>query len=64
MIMTGIYKLCTLGLEEAWPKAYIYCFSDIIILLKCVQGGRGQISGLFELTHFMDDPIGDAQWFL
>ena len=23
------------------PKAYAYCFGDVIILLKCAQGGRG-----------------------
>ena len=39
------------------PEAHLYCFSDVIILLQCVQGGSGgQIFGLFERTYFVDGP--------
>ena len=38
----------------AEPKRYIYCFGDVIILLKCVQRERmGQIFGSFQCTYFM-----------
>ena len=36
-------------------KGYIYCFSNIIILLKHVQGEKGvQTFGLFKFAYFMD----------
>ena len=38
-------------------KVYIYCFHDVILLLKCLQGGGGHIYGLFKWTHCMEGPI-------
>ena len=36
-------------------KGYIYCFGNIILLLKYVQGEKGvQKFGLFKFTYFMD----------
>ena len=36
-------------------KGYIYCFGDIILLLKYLQGEKGvQKFGLFKFTCFMD----------
>ena len=36
-------------------KGYIYCFGNIILLLKYVQGEKGvQKFGLFRFTYFMD----------
>ena len=38
-------------------KGYIYCFGDIILLLKYLQGEKGvQKFGLFKFTCFMDRP--------
>ena len=37
-------------------KAYIYCFDDVILLFKSIQGGRGCLEiTKFEHTYFMDD---------
>ena len=37
-------------------KAYIYCFDDVILLFKSVQGGRGCLEiTKFEHTYFMDE---------
>ena len=39
-------------------KGYIYCFGNIILLLKYVQGEKGvQKFGLFKFTYFMDRPL-------
>ena len=39
-------------------KGYIYCFGDIILLLKYLQGEKGvQKFGLFKFTCFMDRPL-------
>ena len=39
-------------------KGYIYCFGNIILLLKYVQGEkRVQKFGLFKSTYFMDRPL-------
>ena len=39
-----------------WPKTYICRFSDINYLLKCIQGGGGEIFGRFECMYFMEAP--------
>ena len=39
-------------------KGYIYCFGNIILLLKNVQGEKGvQNLGLFKFKYFMDRPL-------
>ena len=39
-------------------KGCIYCFGDIILLLKYVQGEKGvQKFRLFKFTYFMDRPL-------
>ena len=39
-------------------KGYIYCFGNIILLLKYVQGEKGvQKFGLFKFAYFMDRPV-------
>ena len=39
-------------------KGYIYCFGDIILLLRYLQGEKGvQKFGLFKFTSFMDRPL-------
>ena len=39
-------------------KGYIYCFGNIIFLLKYVQGEKGvEEFGLFKFAYFMDRPI-------
>ena len=39
-------------------KGYIYCFGDIILLLKYLQGEKGvQKFGLFKFTCLMDRPL-------
>ena len=44
-------------------KGYIYCFGNIILLLKYVQGEKGvQKFGFFKFTYFMDRPL--AQKFI
>ena len=38
-------------------KAYIFCFYDVILLFKSVQGGKGCLKiTKFERTYFMDGP--------
>ena len=45
------------GREGVNAKAYIYCFYDVILLFKNVQGGRGRLKiTKFEGTYFMDGP--------
>ena len=39
-------------------KGCIYCFGNIIFLLKYVQGKKGvQKFGLFKFAYFMDRPV-------
>ena len=53
----GIHKVCMqIRGEGVWPKKSI-CFSDIILLLKRVQGEMNPIFGLFECLYFMDHPL-------
>ena len=41
--------------KGVWPKWYIYCVSQAINLLNCIQRGR-RLLFLFEHTNFMDAP--------
>ena len=44
--------------ERVKDKAYIYCFFDVILLFKSVQGERRCLKiTKFERTYFMDGPI-------
>ena len=43
------------GREVVKAKAYIYCFYNVVILLKSVEGERGYLKIIkFECTYFMD----------
>ena len=46
-ILVAIHKVSAQGKgdgrEGVYAKAYIYCFSDVILLLKFAQGGKGQV---------------------
>ena len=41
-------------------KAFVHCFGDV---LKCVQGGGGEIFDLFKRTYFIDGPLPHAGTF-
>ena len=44
--------------EGAKAKTYIYCFYDVILLFKSVQGGKWCLKiTKFESTYFMDGPV-------
>ena len=46
---------------EVWPKAHIYCFSDAIFFLKCIQGRLGiKKIGLLQRTHFMGGTLAKS----
>ena len=47
--------------EGVKAKGYIYCFYDVILLFKSVQGERGcLIITKFERTYFMDVPLAES----
>ena len=47
------------GREGVKEKTYMYCFYDVILLFKSVQGRRVLKITKFERTYFMDGPISN-----
>ena len=56
------YRVRTQGKGEGGvqAKAFVHCFGDV---LKCVQGGGGEIFDLFKRTYFIDGPLPHAGTF-
>ena len=48
---------------RVWPEVYIYCLSDVTLLLKCVQGtgGRERVKywDYLSVLTLMDGPLSN-----